>query len=199
MRDGAPISTNMIAVTEGPVNCHALELQQRHEELRQDRQAELQLVAQDFERRLEELRGSLRREADHARAAAPGRAMGGALGPPWGGRGGAGWVEVVDGRDDLAVVVSSCPCLAKMAVSEATSGMRAGRSAAYLVGLSTAETSSQQMAALQRRHERMQRLEHDFAEERRMREANKGATAGFAAGDWLMMVSQQRYVGCLMG
>lgn len=37
-----------------------------------------------------------------------------------------------------------------------------------------AETSSQQMAALQRRHERMQRLEHDFAEERRMREANKG-------------------------
>lgn len=37
-----------------------------------------------------------------------------------------------------------------------------------------AETSSQQMAALQRRHERMQRLEHDFVEERRMREANKG-------------------------
>lgn len=40
--------------------------------------------------------------------------------------------------------------------------------------MAQAETSSQQMAALQRRHERMQRLEHDFAEERRMREANKG-------------------------
>ena len=34
-----------------------------------------------------------------------------------------------------------------------------------------AETSSQQLALLQRRQERMQRLEHDFAEERRAREA----------------------------
>lgn len=34
-----------------------------------------------------------------------------------------------------------------------------------------AETSSQQLALLQRRQDRMQRLEHDFAEERRAREA----------------------------
>lgn len=57
-------------------------MQQRHEELRQDRQAELQLLAEDFERRLEELRASLRREADHARAVAV---------VPWDALVGVGW------------------------------------------------------------------------------------------------------------
>ena len=40
---------------------------QRHEELRSDRRAELQLAMEDFERRLEELKAALRREAEHAR------------------------------------------------------------------------------------------------------------------------------------
>ena len=40
---------------------------QRHEELRADRRAELQLAQEDFQRRLEELPTSLRREAEHAR------------------------------------------------------------------------------------------------------------------------------------
>lgn len=43
------------------------------QELRQDRQVELQAVAGDFDRRLEELRGSLRREAEHARCWEAGR------------------------------------------------------------------------------------------------------------------------------
>lgn len=48
----------------------ALEMAQRHEELRSDRQAELQLAQEDFDRRLEELKTSLRREAEHARGVA---------------------------------------------------------------------------------------------------------------------------------
>lgn len=79
-------------------------MQQRHEELRQDRQAELQLVAEDFERRLEELRGSLRREADHARAAA---AQGPLVVPAMGSPGVApgGWVEgMVGGWKMLEVI-----------------------------------------------------------------------------------------------
>ena len=45
----------------------ALEMAQRHEELRADRRAELQLAQEAFQRRLEELQTSLRREAEHAR------------------------------------------------------------------------------------------------------------------------------------
>jgi len=97
------------------LKCRAQEMEQRNEELRQDRQVELQAVAGDFDRRLEELRGSLRREAEHARQSTENAML-------------------------------------------------------HMRRMHEAETSSQQMAALQRRHERMQNLEHSFAEERRMRE-----------------------------
>ncbi|CAK9079856.1 unnamed protein product [Durusdinium trenchii] len=99
----------------------AKEMQQRHEELRQDRQAELQVLEQDFERRLDELRGSLRREAEHA----------------------------------------------KQSTEHAMLHMRR---------MHEAETSSWQMQALQRRQERIQRLELDFAEERRRLEQHANSS-----------------------
>ena len=81
--------------------------------LRQDRAAELKCVEGDFQQRLEELAGSLRREADHVRQSTEQQLL-------------------------------------------------------HMKRMHEAETSSWQMQVLQKRHERIQRLEQEFGEERRM-------------------------------
>ncbi|CAJ1394848.1 unnamed protein product [Effrenium voratum] len=91
------------------------EMQQRHAEMWQDRQGELQGYAEDFQRRLEELKASQRREADH--------------------------------------------------VQQSTE-----QSVLQMRRMHEAEMSSWQMQALNRRSERIHRLEHEFAEERRLKE-----------------------------
>mmetsp|Transcript_64549 Transcript_64549/g.151706 ORF Transcript_64549/g.151706 Transcript_64549/m.151706 type:complete len:447 (-) Transcript_64549:150-1490(-) len=93
----------------------AAEMEQRNVELRQDRAAELKIVEHDFQQRLDELKGSLQREADHV----------------------------------------------KQSTEQALLHMKR---------MHEAETSSWQMQVLQKRHERIQRLEQEFGEERRMRE-----------------------------
>eukprot|EP00439_Symbiodinium_sp_Y106_P077303 s1037_g16.t1 len=93
----------------------AAEMEQRNEVLRQDRAVELQGVERDFQQRLDELAGSLRREADHVRQSTEQQLL-------------------------------------------------------HMKRMHEAETSSWQMQVLQRRHERIQRLEQEFGDERRMRE-----------------------------